>query len=155
MPAPLDVDREQVRMLVQTHGCTEAAKMTGIKLATILQWSSRGNWLKELRLPPKLPPSMTPTPVIGVISPADAQAESMRDDSQATRLAGLRFSRRTVEAAAELAKDKPLDALEMAQNVKASLQGAALAGDWQAAQQRTDLRISIFAAPQERPVVDI
>lgn len=85
MPAPLDVDREQVRMLVLAVGCSEAARQTGINLNTILQWSSRFEWLKPVAVKP-LPVSMAPTPVIGVINPGDALANTLKQRKNETLL---------------------------------------------------------------------
>lgn len=74
MPAPLDVDREQVRMLVLRVGCTEASQELGIPLNTILSWSARGKWLKPEK--PELPPTVQPR-AISTIKPSQALANIM------------------------------------------------------------------------------
>lgn len=100
MPAPLAVDRDQVKMLVLSVGCTEAARQTGIKLATILQWSSRGEWLKRPEQP-KLPPTMQPRDVIGVIKPVDALSNMLSENGKRTKLGLTAYAAKMAEQAAE------------------------------------------------------
>lgn len=152
MPPPLDVDRDQVKMLVQEMGCTEAAKRTGVPLNTVLQWSSRFGWLKELRQPRPMPASMTPTSVIGVIKPADALQTAIQEHGTATKLSALRYARKAVEHAEQLPAK---EALAEAQNVKAVLQGMVIADGSGQQQAGHDVRIAIFAASQEPPALDI
>lgn len=71
MPAPLDVDKEAIRLLVVEYGVTETAKQTNIPLNTLLSWSARGNWLKPQPTP--LPPTVQPR-AINAIQPSQAQA---------------------------------------------------------------------------------
>lgn len=130
MPAPLDVDREQVRMLVLSVGVREAARQMGIKESTVMQWSARGKWLEHTRAQPLLPASMQPVIVSGVISPADALENTLREDGNATKTAGMKYARRAAEHAAKLAEESPDLALEQAANVKQVLQTAAIAGGW-------------------------
>ncbi len=77
---------------------------------------------------------MTPTVVTSVTKPADALSNLLLEDGNATKVAGMKFARRTIEAAAKLAETEPIKALVSAPDVKASLQSAAIAGgNWRAA----------------------
>jgi len=72
--------------------------------------------------------------VTSVTSAADALANEIASEGKLTKLHGMRYARRTVQAAADEALTAPLLALERAALVKASLQSAAISGDWQQAQ---------------------
>lgn len=129
MPAPLDVDREQVRMLVLEVGVTEASRRTGIDLSTVKQWSARGGWLAHTRVPQPLPTSMQPVPVTGLVTgvtrqPADALTDVLREHNTETRVS---LARATRQAAAKLEACEPEDA----KNLKAVAQTAALVHGWQ------------------------
>lgn len=162
MAQELDVNKENVRMLVLTHGPRPAARMCGLNENTVLQWTSRYGWLDHLKEEinkPQLPASMQKQQVIGVINPADALQKALADDSQATRVAGLRYSKLVTQHAVALAEISPDEALTQAPLVKAALQGAALAGNWagQSGEQVAVLSFFLAAAPRqgEGPVVDI
>lgn len=133
-------------MLVMEVGCTEAAVRTGLPLNTVLSWSARGNWLKPAAQ--KLPPTVRPT-IRAIIAPAEALAQCIAEDGRATRAAGMRYARRTVEHAANLSEVAPGEALEQSQNVKASLQSAAIAGGWADATQghATVINIALLGLP--------
>lgn len=94
MPAKLDIDRDQARMLCMELGYAEASRRTGVPHATLRQWGSRGKW--TVREP--LPPTMRPVPVVTVtgvtVSPADALAQAIADDERATRVSLSRGTRR-------------------------------------------------------------
>lgn len=147
MPPPLDVDREQVRMLVMELGCTEAAKRTGIPLNTVLQWSSRGKWLAHTRQPVSLPKSMTPTTVIGVIKPADALANALAEDSCETRMSLSRSARK-------MARDAESADLAQAGDVLQVGKLAALTHGWADGSQ-TNVKIAIFGAGVDVGAIDI
>lgn len=68
-----------------------------------------------------------------VQSGADSLCDALREDGDATKIAGMRYSRRVVEHAAAAAAKEPEKALLCASDVKAALQGAALVGNWQQA----------------------
>lgn len=155
MPAPLDVDHEQVRVLAVAVGVREAARQMGLTENVVLQWSNREGWFKQVPQP-QVPATMQKTTVIGVISAADALANSLREDGNATKIAGMKYARRTVEAAAQMAHTEPLMALERAQEVKAALQAAGIAGSWSAGQDGPRLQLNFFTAGGEQaPVIDV
>lgn len=133
MPAPLNVDKEQVRMLVLSVGVREAARQCGIKEATVQDWSAKGKWLADTRtviIPAKLPPPASMRPTDPTRQPADALADTLRADGNATKLAAMRYARLTSNHAVALAETAPDEALEQAGNVKQVLQAAAIAGGW-------------------------
>lgn len=130
MPAALDVDREQVRMLVVSVGCSEAARQTGINLNTVLQWSARFGWLKALQVKPVLPASMQ-QPAIGVISGANAQANVVREKLMETRENHLD----TTLAVSRKMKALPVKkwlTKDGAQTLYANIKASALVGGWNA-----------------------
>ena len=133
MPPPLSVDKEAVRVLVVAVGVREAARQMNLNENTVCAWSDRGGWLDHLKPEnqPKLPASMQPTIAIGAIKPAEALVNTMQDDSKACRAATLRYGRRVIEKAADLAEESPLDALSLAPDVSSAVKSAALAGEWQ------------------------
>jgi hypothetical protein len=145
MPAPLDVDREQVRMLVLSVGVREAARQCNLSENTVLAWANRGGWLdaiKDALRPqslPQLPQSMRPTVAIGAIKPVDALANTLLDDSKATKVAASRFARRVVEYSADM---EPEIALEQARNVKEAVTIAEKVHGW--GQNSGPERISIY-----------
>lgn len=148
MPALRADDKEQVRMLVISVGCSEASRQTGIPLNTILSWSARGEWLKPRAVQP-LPPSMQGN-AIAAIKPADALQNVMQDLTKDTKLAGMRFAKRTVQYAAEIAETEPAKALVLATDVKSALQSAAIAGDWSAGKDDHSLHLSFFQLSADR-----
>jgi hypothetical protein len=154
MPAPLDVDREQVRMLAMQVGPREAARRMGLSEDTVLAWSRREGWLDGIRLPPPLPKSMQPTAIAALKRPADALRDCLAEDGQATRVAGMRYARRVIERAAQVAEDEPDKALESAQNVKGALQSAAIAGGW-ASNVQVDVRLGVFGPSDGGQVTDV
>jgi len=94
MAAQLDVDREAVRVLVVAVGPREAARQMGLSENTVLQWTSRFGWLDHTKAVPQLPTSMQKQAVIGVIKPADALANSLKEDALATRVGLTRYAKR-------------------------------------------------------------
>jgi|SRR5882757_8069497 len=153
--APLEIDKEQVRMLVLQVGPREAARRCNLNENTVLQWSSRYGWLEHLREEPERPKSMQPRPVINVISPVEALERKQAEDSKACRTAALSYGRSTLEAAAELAKEAPLKALCMASDVASTVKSVSIAADWQAGKDAQVLSISFFAvAEPSRPEED-
>lgn len=165
MPAPLAVDREQVRMLVMELGVAKAAQSLNISLGTVKAWSARFGWIKSMRHPATassdppfkpqsatalqpLPASIQPVTVSAgatiATKPADALADTLADDSRQTRTSASRAVRRRVERLAE--SDEPADARNLHELVKS----AAMVHGWDA--QAGTLRISIYAQEQPEPL---
>lgn len=124
MPAPLDVDRDQVRMLVLSVGCTEAAQQTGIPLNTVLSWSARGEWLANAGKPTPLPASMQPRAIPAIVAPVDALMNILSEDERETRISLSKSARKL----AKQAEDAPL---EQAADVLQAAKTAAIVHRWQ------------------------
>ncbi len=113
MPAELDVDREQVRMLVLAVGPRQAAREMGLKEDVVRQWSSRFGWLKHLRETHISPPSMVS--VTSVTKAPDALVNVLLQRQGQSK---LNLSEYLVEASAAAAKLKGPVSLESAPLVK-------------------------------------
>ena len=142
--APLDIDKEQVRMLVLDIGVREAAKRLGISENTVLSWSRRGKWLEFLRQPPKPPASMRPKPIalkaihrakctiLGeneqtqALSPAEILQDELQAHSTRSRLALARAATRSLERVA----DNGIE-IETASDMLSAAKAASLAHAWE------------------------
>ncbi len=160
MPAPLAVDKEAVRVLVVAVGVREAAARLKLPVGTVAAWSARGDWLQgkaaiasaisgasspeKAAIAATLPPSMRPvvpvTHATGAINAADALAQSLADDSKASRLSLSRGLRRV---AAHVERMDPEEALEQAQNVKATVGSLATVHAWEAKQPAAQVMVSV------------
>lgn len=134
MPPPLNIDREQVRLLVLSIGVRPAAAKLGIPPGTVQDWSARFGWLRHARTqtvvtPPSIqaPPTMLPK-TNPTIQPADALTEILRDDATATRTALSRAVRRASEHASSLAGSDSLDA---ARRVRETVESASRLHGWE------------------------
>ena len=122
MPAPLAVDKEQVRMLFMEVGGEETARRTGIKPVTVRQWARRHGWSeghKEKKslvagfptpakdaLAATLPETMRPVAVTGVTKPVDALADLLSEDSRETRIGLSRAARSAADRARTMDGDE-------------------------------------------------
>lgn len=161
MPAPLAVDKEQVRMLVMAVGSEEAARQMGLKSATVRKWAERGGWTEGAReraslvagspTPAKtalaltLPETMRPVVVTGVTKPVDALSRTLKERQEHTKLGLSLFTARAARVAARLPKK---DLLASAPDVKAV---ADIAGKVWPEKLEQSIRISMFGA-QAKPV---
>lgn len=119
-------------MLVLSVGVREAARQMGLTEDAVRQWSSRGKWLEHITSP--TPPGPKPASMVSVTTvtklPADCLHDSIADDGHATKVAAMRYARRTMEHAQKIAEESPDEALAQAPNVKAVLGTAQIAGGW-------------------------
>lgn len=141
MPAPLDWSAagglDSVKQLTMQVGPREAARRLGLSRQhgdALRQLCHRGNWLASVQRAnvspvPSGPVTMSGQPVTAVTTASVAFAEIMADDSKASKLAGSRYVRKTLEHAAEL---PPEIGLEQAQNVKATIASGATIHAWEA-----------------------
>lgn len=102
MPAALDVNKEEVRMLVLNVGVREAARQMGLNEKTVLHWSHTGNWLAHLKpnVKPVMPLSMQPRSVVSV-KPADALQAALQEGITETKIGFTRYAARMATKAAE------------------------------------------------------
>jgi hypothetical protein len=156
MPAPLAVDKEQVRMLVLEVGVTEAARRTGIDLSTVKQWSARGKWLAHLRPEnqPKLPISMQPVHVTGVTQPADALRDMLSDGAKRTKVGLTRYTARMAELAAEGGSLEEAPLLKAVADIHSKMHPEQ-AGEERVALQFFSITMNQGDEREEKPVVDI
>lgn len=152
MPAKLEIDREQVRLLVIQHGVRETAKMLGLPYQTVGSWSSRFGWIAALQTPaPKLPPSMS-KPANGAnnapISPVDAATEAYRDERVRAR---LNYSKAALAVSEEIAS-LPGKALlaDGGQAFKNVVQTTAIIHGWQ---EQTQSRVVVCLQALEQSSV--
>lgn len=138
MPAPLNVDREAVRVLAIAVGVREAARQMGLSEDAVMQWSKRYGWMTEKaaaleRIPPGRGNNRVTAVSASVRNPSEAMAKIMEDLSGKTKLSALKYAARTTEHAAKVAEEDPESALSLASDVKSVLQTAQIAGGWAAA----------------------
>lgn len=129
MPAALEVDRQQVRLLVLTVGVREAAKQLGLSSATVGAWSARGKWLAQTKPQPALlpkPASMQPTNSANK-TPVNALTDALADDNKATRHALSKALRKGAEHAADM---QPGAILKQSRAVVDMAKGAGLVHEW-------------------------
>lgn len=146
MPAALDVDREQVKMLVLEVGCHEAARRLGLAEGTVRQWDNRFGWTASIPRDKPLPPSRV-QPVTLVTSPSDALASAMREDAMGGRAAALRATRKSLVHMAELPAEELCDK-DVAQTLHVHVKSAAIAGGY-GASDRADLTGKAFGKRNE------
>lgn len=147
MPAALDVDREQVRMLVMQYGVREAARMVGLNENTVLAWSDRGDWLKNMPTPHRA--LMPPLQSRAIVSPANALADAMREDSVETRAAVLRIARRAVNRVGRYDDDELVQP-EVADVLNKHVKTAALAGAWQNQSAAPKISLTVTSATESQ-----
>jgi hypothetical protein len=127
MPAPLAVDKEQVRMLVLSIGVRQAARQMGIAEGTVQDWSAAGKWLADTRpTPAKLPPPASMVSPTSPTKPADALRDVLSDDSRETRISLSKAARKLAKKAEEADLDQAGDVLQAAKT-------AALVHSWEQA----------------------
>lgn len=153
MPAALDVDKEQVRMLVLEVGCAEAARRLGIAHDTVRQWACRGRWIADRPASQPLPPTHR-RPVTLVATPAQALADAYRDDRIQTRLSMSRAARKAATTLEQRDGDELLT--DGGQTLKTVAQATALIHGWS---DQTQARVvvslqSLEQAPEIETVID-
>jgi hypothetical protein len=128
MPAPLNVDKEAVRVLVVAVGVRETARRMNLSENTVLGWSKQGAWLKQPD-PIPLPPTVQ-SRTINTIKPADALAAVLQSRSNKTK---LHLSKYTLEASKTAARSK--GDLKLAKAVKEVAGTASMVHSWQEKEQ--------------------
>lgn len=125
----------------------------GLSEDTVLSWARRGRWLQSAQdardraaqsLAQRQPEAVHST----AISPADALSNCIAEDGKATKVAGMKAARRVAEHISVM----PIgEAVEKMPNLKASLQSAAIAGDWQVRTDVQQLVINIALLGRDLP----
>lgn len=89
MPAPLDVNREAVRVLATAVGVREAARQMGLGESVVQQWSAREGWFKAAPAVIQ-PPTVQKQTVSSVTKPAAALSNAMESLNGKTRIVQAR-----------------------------------------------------------------
>lgn len=148
MPAALEIDREQVRIVAVQIGVREAARQFGLSEETVKSWSKREGWLvqdtenkelveqatKQLREKQGLPP-VAPT-----------AAEILRNYSGTTRLSHAKVAEKVAKSLEIKDADEILVNMP---NVLAAGKHAALVHGWQVGQGGTSVRLDLLAGTLE------
>lgn len=154
MPAALEIDREQVRIVAVAVGVREAARQYELPEATVQAWSARYGWFKqeeevatvqELALDRKrerqgLQPGAT-KPAVKVL--ADYNGETRFDLAK-----GIAAGAKTV------AEMDGQEVLMASQQVSHLVKSAALVHGW-AQNVQTSLRLDVIASGSDLPVIDV
>lgn len=132
MPAALDVNWNEVKMLAQQIGPREAARRMGLPEDAVRQRSSRESWMKDIPRSQPLPLSMS-QPVTNVTSGPDAQASALKDRLLRTRMNHASVALIASAEMLALAEEEPakLRDPEVAGVLLTHGKHAALTGGWQ------------------------
>lgn len=130
MPAALDVDRQQVKMLAISVGVREAARQMDLPEETVKKWCTREGWLKDLPRSQQMPPTIL-RPVPNVPNAANCLVNTLRNDLFETRASHVRIARRAASAL-EQKPDAALIDADVVPSILALGKHAALVGGWNA-----------------------
>ncbi len=158
-PAEEIQDKAAIRVLAAAVGQREAARQLGLSENTVKSICYRAGDGRAVKAAERVITEAHPN----APNAADTLAGMIRTEGDATRLAGMRYAKRTVEHAAQLAETAPDVALAQASDVKAALQSAAIAGDWASEKAGDTMTLQFFSvAPvqqqepeQDTPVIDV
>lgn len=156
MPAALDVNKEEVRMLVLSVGVREAARQMGLNEDTVSTWSANGGWLAHTKpqAKPLLPLSLIPRSSI-TSKPADALQKALTERHEHTKLGLSLYAARASRQASRMPKHELLEAapsVKAVADVMAKVWPEAQAGP--ATGQAMVVNISVLSAsPDQSPVV--
>lgn len=128
MPAKLEIDREQVRLMVHSEGCRETARILGLSEDTVKSWSRRFGWIEELKAAP-MPKSMVQKAAPDAPSVADLQVQAYRERRLKTRLLHSKVALENIEHLAEQPVNQRL--ADGGQTLTAVVKHAALADGWE------------------------
>lgn len=160
-------DWSGIRAASVAIGVREAARQAGKDLPPdeqerfverVMKRCSREGWLVQAQIVRSTPRTQSQAKPLSapVRTGADTVLDSIAEDGKATKVHAMKFAKRTVKYAASLAKTSPEQALAMAGDVKASLQSAAIAGDWQAKDTGGNVTLAFFSITgQDGPVIDV
>lgn len=144
MPPPIDIDREQVRMLVLSVGVREAARSLNLSENTVSAWSARYSWLADTR--PK-PPVDKPASMISAstasISPVKAMEGVLERRSKLTRFALSKVALRGALHASQMKGD---EILTKSKEIKDLTSIASTVGGWEEGTNLTQINIGLMGS---------
>ncbi len=126
MPAALDVEWGEVKMLAMQIGPRAAARRMGLNENAVLQRSSREKWMVNIPRDQPLPLTMK-QPVTGVISAAQALRDEMADMGSKSR---LNMARALYAVSEHVVTREPEINLADASNVKQTIQSQDILHGW-------------------------
>ena len=149
MPAALEIDREQVRIVAVQIGVREAARQFGLPEATVQAWSAREEWFAKKREQEQIVESARNQKIerqgLQPVATKTA-AEVLRDYSGTTRLSHAKVA----DKVAKSLEIKDADELLVnMQNVLSAGKHAALVHGWQAGTGGTSVRLDLLAGTLE------
>jgi hypothetical protein len=115
----VQLDKEKIRLLVQSIGYQEASKQTGIKYATLRQMAKRGKWNDVV---PKYQNAIV-TQVTNPRTIADIHADTLRSLERETKLSFAKYS-------AKAARDSESATLRDSPYVHKAAQTASIVHNW-------------------------
>ncbi len=152
MPAALDVNREEVRMLALNVGVREAARQMDIPEATVQAWAARYGWLKNAPRSVPLPSTVIRPRATNATKAVDCLVNTLLESVRETRAnhvsVALKASRKLTELPAELLLDH-----DQAQTTLAIAKHAALTAGWNA-DSRPDAPGKAFGARNSGLTID-
>jgi hypothetical protein len=121
MPKPLNVDWPAVRVLAVAVGVREAARQMGISEDAVRQRSKREGWLTSAKAAAQRALAKHVTEVSpSALSPADALASALSDDSRETKLGLSAAARNAAKAFAQMPGDRVIEKAQQLRHVTAS-----------------------------------
>jgi hypothetical protein len=121
MPKPLNVDWPAVRVLAVAVGVREAARQMGITEDAVRQRSKREGWMTSAKAAAQRALAKPVTEVsLSAVSPADALASALCDDSRETKLGLSAAARNAANAFAQMPGDRVIEKAQQLRHVTAS-----------------------------------
>jgi hypothetical protein len=154
MPAALEIDREQVRIVAVSVGVREAARQFELNEDTVAAWSAREGWFKREAEVAAIQQQAIERKQErqGVKAAASkSAADVLKDYDGETRFSlakGIAAGARTV------AEMDGQEVLMAAQQVGTLVKSAALVHGW-AQNIQTNLRLDVIASGSDLPVIDV
>lgn len=151
MPAALDVNWDELRMLSCDLGMKATSERTGISYDAIRQRASREGWFESIPRNQPMPPTKL-QPVTFVTSPALVKAQSMMEDALEGRAAALTATRKALVHMAQQTPETLCDK-DVAQTLHVHVKSASVAGGY-AANSRPDAPAKAFGGRETGLIVD-
>lgn len=139
MPAALDVNWEEVKMLAISIGVREAARRMELSEDAVRQRSSREGWLANLPRSQPLPPSMV-RPVTVVTSAANLLVQELSDLGGKSRIA---VARGLHKGAKEIEQMPGSYIVANATDIQSTVKSLAVIHAWQADRPATKINLHV------------
>jgi uncharacterized protein YjcR len=155
MPAPLETDREQVRIVAVQIGVREAARQFGLSEETVKSWSKREGWLRDAQEKQEIVEQARAVKreSQGLPPRAPTAAEVLAKYGDNTRLALAKGISKGAQTVAEMDGQ---EVLMSAQQVQQLTKSAQVIHGWAQTVEHS-LRLDVLASGQgmDQPVLDV